>query len=66
MTVGSSEHYEILKEFEKNFSYMRLTRESDKTLWKMGIVYEDGLANQLYKAYQLGYSLGRINYILAS
>lgn len=60
MTIGSKEHYEILEQFEKNFKGMRLDREN-KSLWKMGQVYENGETNNLYKAYILGYSFGRIN-----
>jgi hypothetical protein len=62
MDVGSKEHYELLIEFEKNFTGIRLDREKDKNLWKNGQVYENGETNKLYKAYQLGYSLARSVY----
>ena len=63
MTIGSGEHDEILYEFEKNFKHMRLDREKNISLWKIGQVYQCGETNNMYKAYILGYSLGRINYI---
>ncbi len=59
-TIGSKEHYELLAQFEKNFSHMRLDREQDKSLWKIGQVYEDGETNALYTAYILGYMHGRL------
>ena len=62
MTIGSKEHYDVLKEFEKNYIGYRLDKES-KDLWKMGQVYQCGETNKLYEAYLMGYGLGRINYL---
>ncbi|MCP4761949.1 MAG: hypothetical protein GY870_09205 [archaeon] len=62
MTIGSKEHYDLLEDFEKNFKGYRLDREN-KDLWKIGQVYQNGDTNTLYKAYQLGYALGRVNYL---
>lgn len=61
MTIGSKEFYEIIEEFEKNFSWCSLDKE-DVKLWEKGYVYRNGETNNLYKAYRLGYSLGRSNY----
>lgn len=61
MTIGSKEHYEILEHFEKNYADQRIDREKDKSLWRKGQVYENGETNALYKAYILGYGLGKIN-----
>jgi len=61
MTIGSKEHYDILDAFDKNYSYMRLDRES-KELWQSGIIYQDGETNKLYQSFILGYSLGRLIY----
>ena len=62
MTIGSKEHYDILEQFERNFSDYRLDRE-DSSLWKKGQVYQSGQTNALYKAYIVGYSFERVNYI---
>jgi hypothetical protein len=60
--IGDKEHYEMLEQFEKNFKHLRLDREKNKDLWKIGQVYECGETNNLYKAYQLGYSLAKSIY----
>lgn len=57
--LGTKEHYELLEQFEKNFGNMRLDRE-EKEMWKIGAVYQNGETNNMYKAYILGYSLGKI------
>ena len=61
MTIGSKEHYDILDAFDKNYSYMRLDKES-KEFWQSGIIYQDGEVNKLYQSFILGYSLGRLIY----
>lgn len=63
MKLGSKEHEDMLKIFEKSFSHMRLDREKDKESWRHGNVYECGETNQLYKAFISGYSAGRCVYI---
>ncbi len=63
MTIGSKEHYEILFNFEKNFKEMRLDREKNIDLWKIGQVYENGETNKMYKAFIMGYSFGRAKYL---
>ena len=60
--VGTKEHYELLENFEKHNSHMRLDREN-KELWYKGQVYQDGDVNRLYNAFILGYSFGRASYL---
>lgn len=55
----TKEHYELLSEFERTFKGKRLDREQNKELWKKGQVYENGEVNDLYKAFILGYTLGK-------
>ena len=62
MQIGTKEHYDIITNFEQNYRYERLDKES-KDLWIKGIIYADGAVNKLYEAYMLGYSLGRLNYM---
>ena len=63
MKIGSKEHYEILSNFEKNFKEMRLDREKNIDLWKIGQVYENGETNKMYQAFIMGYSFGRAKYL---
>ena len=62
MTVGTREHYELLQGFESSFKGNRFDKE-DKRLWAIGQIYQDGITNNLYKAFIAGYSLGRVNYL---
>ena len=63
MKIGSKEHYEILANFEKNFKGMRLDKEKNNELWKIGQVYENGETNKMYQAFIMGYSFGRAQYL---
>ena len=56
MMLKTREHYDLMKQFEKEYKYMRLDREQDKGLWARGYLYEDGTTNELFKAYRNGYS----------
>lgn len=58
MTLTSKEHYELIAQFEKQFSHHRLDKES-KELWTKGNVYQDGLANELFLAFRMGVSYGQ-------
>jgi len=58
MTIGSKEHYEIMKQFERDFKYLPLTKEQDKDLWKIGAVYKNGQTKDLFKAFRIGYYFG--------
>ena len=61
MQIGSKEHYDILDQFERNYRDLNTSRE-DKFWWIKGIVYQDDLVNQLYKAYISGYSFGKTSW----
>lgn len=62
MNIGSKEHYEILENFEKQFSQYNLTREENKDLWKKGYVYANGETNKLYQGFLSGYAFARCIY----
>ena len=54
----NKENYDLMKQFEKDFNPMRFDKEP-KNLWEKGIIYQDGNVNNLFRAYRLGYSLGK-------
>ncbi|MFA5135677.1 MAG: hypothetical protein WC505_07895 [Patescibacteria group bacterium] len=56
----TKEHYELLKDFEKLFKHERLDKE-DKEMWKKGQIYQSGEVNNMFKAFQLGYSFGKVS-----
>ncbi|MCK9622134.1 MAG: hypothetical protein M0R47_16560 [Methylobacter sp.] len=56
----TKEHYDLLKDFEKLFKHERLDKE-DKKLWKKGQIYQNGEVNNMFKAFQLGYSFGKVS-----
>ena len=58
MKIGTKEHYELLEMFERDFKGIRIDKEP-KELWAAGAVYQDGVANNLFKAYSIGYSYGK-------
>jgi hypothetical protein len=62
MTIGSQEHYEILEAFEKFAKGCRLDREP-VGLWRSKVIYQDGMANNLYNAYIAGYANGKCTYL---
>lgn len=57
--LHTKEHHDLMLHFEKNFSEYRLDKE-EKSLWKKGIIYQDGEVNKLFLAYRMGYMLGKI------
>ena len=60
MSLTSKEHYELMSQFEKDFSGdHRLDREKDKALWAKGHVYECGKANEIFLAYRRGHAYGQ-------
>ena len=63
MKIGTKEHYEMIENFEKNFNYIRLDKEENRELWKKGIIYQNGETNNLFKAFSIGYSFARLNYM---
>lgn len=57
MTITSKEHYDLMAQFEQEFSHRRTDKE-DKARWAKGNVYQDGTTNELFLAYRRGYALG--------
>lgn len=58
MTLTSKEHYDLMAQFEREFSHRRVEKEADKARWAKGNVYQDGTVNELFLAYRRGYSFG--------
>lgn len=61
MQLGSTEHDELMAQFEKDVATkfsVRLDKE-DKSLWRKGIVYQDGRTNDLFLLYRFGVSYGQ-------
>jgi hypothetical protein len=58
--LNSKEHHDLMAAFDRQFKYKRLDREKNKALWASGQLYENGEVNELFKAFRLGYSLGRV------
>ncbi len=58
MTLRSKEHYDLMAQFEREFSHLRLDKEP-KELWPKGNIYCHGDANALFLAYRRGYALGK-------
>ena len=58
MGIESKEHYELMEMFEREFKHLRLDRE-DKSMWKMGAIYQSGETNNLFLAYRKGAAYGR-------
>ncbi|HEH8637071.1 TPA: hypothetical protein SH370_003573 [Pseudomonas aeruginosa] len=56
----AKEHYELMAQFEREHSG-RFDKE-DKSLWRKGIVYQDGYINELFLAYRRGYAYGKAAY----
>ena len=57
MTLTSKDHYELIAQFDKQFSHRRLDKE-DKALWLKGNVYQDGATNELFLAFRSGAAYG--------
>ena len=56
MKLFSKEHYELIEQFEKQFTE-RFDKE-DQALWHKGIIYQDGRVNELFLAFRQGYTFG--------
>lgn len=56
--LTTQEHYDLMKQFEKDCKPGRVDRE-DKSLWQKGIIYQDGHVNRLFLAYRQGYAYGK-------
>lgn len=57
MTMTGKDHYELMTQFEQQFSDRRLNRES-KELWSKCRVYQDGQTNDLFLAFRRGAAYG--------
>jgi len=57
MTLFSREHYELIEMFEREFSGRK--DKEPKELWSKGVIYQDGMVNQMFLAYRKGYAMGR-------
>lgn len=66
MTIGTTEHYDMMAAFEK---FMRKSAirsrfdKEEKTEWRKGRVYQCMLTNDFFKAYSGGYALARCVYM---
>ena len=63
-TVRSKERIEVINSFKSNHKHLRLDLESDRELLKIGVVFQDGYVNELFKEYYLGFALGKSQYQL--
>ena len=61
MQVGSSEFYELIAMFDREFKGSRLDKEA-KDMWRKGYVYQHGEVNQLFIAYRKGFAFGKSRY----
>lgn len=62
MQLGTAEHYEMMKHFEKN-APGRLDKEP-KDLWRKGRFYQNGEVNDAFLAFQRGVAYGRAVYLI--
>lgn len=62
MQVGTKEWEEIIQNFEKHYKHLRLDKEPEE-YQKKGQLYQNGEVNNLYTAFALGYSFGRVTYM---
>lgn len=58
MKLFDTEHYKLMEIFEKEKIGLRYEKEP-KELWRKGRIYQCGETNNLFKAYRLGYALGK-------
>lgn len=57
--IGTKEHYELLKNFEQIMGKRFRFDKEDKDFWKKGVVYQDGMVNEMYRVFIKGYALGK-------
>lgn len=57
--LGTQEHYDLIAMFEREFKGTERMDREDKSQWKHGHVYQHGMLNQLFLAYQRGYAFGK-------
>ena len=59
MTLLSKEHYELIEMFEREFKGQFRMDKEDKSLWPKGVIYQNGEANLMFKAYRHGFAYGK-------
>lgn len=57
--LNTSEHYELIAQFEKDCKGIGRLDKEDKTMWQRGNIYQDGRVNELFKVYRMGYAYGK-------
>lgn len=57
MTLGSQEHIDLIAMFERIYTG-RMDKE-EKSLWRMGRIYQDGQINDLFLAFRQGVAYGK-------
>lgn len=58
MKIISKEFYDLMQNFERDYKYYPLARESKDNFLRMAY-YQNGETNKLFKAYMTGYSLAK-------
>lgn len=58
MRLLDREHYDLMTQFERQHSHLRLDREP-KELWPKGIIYESAETNRTFAAFRHGYSFAK-------
>lgn len=58
--LNTKEHADLITQFEREFKHMRLDKEEDKALWRMGRIYQNGNTNDIFLAYRSGYAFGKV------
>lgn len=61
MKLGTQEHEDIMKQFERDCRPGRIDREP-KESWPRGIIYQDGHVNELFRVYRHGYAFAKSLY----
>jgi hypothetical protein len=56
--LNTQEHVDLMAMFEREEKGARLTKEP-KTLWRIGVIYQDGEVNARFLAYRRGYAFGK-------
>lgn len=58
MRLLDREHYDLMAQFERQHSHMRLDREQ-KELWQKGNIYQNGAANAAFISFRNGYAFAK-------
>lgn len=57
--LGTKEHCEVMRQFQKDFKLEPTPRLEHRSLWKSGFIYCHGATNNLFMAYRMGYAFGK-------